>query len=453
MPDTKVNYRLKLYKMKLPPIPPKKAITGHLSGFKNDPIQFMLNTTAEHGDIIMYQIFNKKIYMINHPDYVKHVLQSNHKNYHKSPGYRPLRLLGGMGIFTNDGEAWLRSRKFYQPAFNHQAIKSYFNVVQSNCQELIEHWNQNEQANASKEMSKITMNVICETLFSTRIPFGSDLWNDMTFALEWIGQRALRNPFVTPLWIPTKNNQQFKRSVENLNEVIFNIIKDKKKDNQHPNDLLSRFMNPEEQNLEGMSDQELRDEMMTIFIAGHESSANVLSWALYELAVHPEIQQKLFAEINALDWNNFEFEDIRQLPYCTQVLNEVMRLYPPLWHIGRMNLKDDEIGGYKIPAGSHIRMSPLVMQRSEKYWQNPNQFDPERFQEEKVKERNPFLHFPFGAGPRLCAGRNFAMMEMVVILAHIIKNFELHYSGIAPEMSPKMTLRSKADIIVQLKKR
>lgn len=412
----------------------------------------MRSTTADYGDIIMYKILNKKVYMINHPDFVKHVLQTNHKNYHKSPGYRPLRLLGGMGIFTNDGEDWLRSRRFYQPAFNHKAVTSYFDVVAKNADELLDEWSDKTSINASKDMSKITMNVICETLFSTRIPFGSDLWNDMTFALEWIGQRALRNPFVTPLWIPTKNNRRFKRSVRNLNKVIYGIIDEKKNDNQHPNDLLSRFMNPEEEGFKGMNDEELRDEMMTIFIAGHESSANVLSWALYEIAQHPEVQHKLRQEVDAIDWANFNFQDLHALSYCTQVLNETMRLYPPLWHIGRMNLKDDEIGGYKIPAGSHIRMSPLVLQRSAKFWDKPDVFDPERFTNDKVKERNQFLHFPFGAGPRLCAGRNFAMMEMVVILAKIIKSHQLHYLGATAEMSPKMTLRSVDDIRIELSK-
>jgi cytochrome P450 len=150
--------------MKYPPIPPKKPIIGHLSGFKKDPINFMLDTTKEYGDLIMYEILNKKVYMINHPDFVKQVLQTNHKNYHKSPGYKPLRLLGGMGIFTNDGEEWLNSRRFYQPAFNHNAVKSYFDVVLNNTNELLESWSGKEEINASKEMSKITMNVICLVL-------------------------------------------------------------------------------------------------------------------------------------------------------------------------------------------------------------------------------------------------------------------------------------------------
>jgi cytochrome P450 len=272
----------------------------------------------------------------------------------------------------------------------------------------------------------------------------------MTFALEWIGQRALRNPFVTPLSIPTKSNRRFKSSVVNLNKVIYGIIEDKKKQNDHPGDLLSRFMNPEEKGLKPMNDEALRDEMMTIFIAGHESSANVLSWALYAIAENQEVQQKLKVEINQIDWSKFNYANLHQLEYCTQVLNETMRLYPPLWHIGRMNLADDVIGGYHIPAGSHIRMSPLVMQRSEKYWENPNKFDPDRFTADQVKERNPFLHFPFGAGPRLCAGRNFAMMEMVVILAKIVQSHDLSFTGKAPEMSPKMTLRSKEDILISV---
>jgi len=443
--------------MKVPPSPKSTPIIGHLGGFKNDPINFMLDSSKELGDAVLFKLLNKKIYFFNHPDAIKHVMQTNYKNYIKSPGYKPLRLLGGMGIFTNDGEEWVRRRKFYQPAFSYNSIQSYSSAVLQNANEMLANWeeknNASNEINISIEMMKITMNIIGETLFSTRIDYGSGLWKDTTLVLEWISERALRNPFVLPANWPTKKNRDFHKAVKSLNEVIYKIIEDKKKNNSNPDDLLSRFMNPEEKNLVGLNEKELRDEVMTIFIAGHETSANVLSWALYLLAQNQDIQEKVLAEVEILGNRELTFEDLHHLIYTGQVINETMRLYPPVWHLGRMNLAEDEILGYKIPAGSHVRMSPLTLHRNENYWPDAEKFDPERFSIEKTAKQIPFSFIPFGAGPRLCAGRNFAMMEMVLILAKCIRKYQFSYHGDPIEMAPLMTLRSKGDIVLTVKKR
>lgn len=443
--------------MNLPPKPKGLPIIGHLKHFKNDPINFMLDSAKNEGDIVLFKLLNKKIYFINHPDYVRHVMHNNYKNYHKSPGYRPLRLLGGTGIFTNDGEEWLRRRKLYQPAFSHSSIKSYSESVLKNADEMLYHWEltreKGEEVNISIEMMKITLNIIGETLFSTKIEYKSDLWDSMTYALKWISERALRAPFILPHNWPTPKNKKFKAASEKLNAVIYKIIADKKENDSNPDDLLSRFMNPEDPKLKPLNEQELRDEVMTVFFAGHETSANVLSWSFYLAAKHPEIQEKIFKEVNDLGDRELTYEDLHHLKYTAQVLNETMRIYPPVWHLGRMNLKDDEIGGYKIPAGSHVRMSPLALHRNEKFWSNPEKFDPDRFSDEHMKTQKPFSFIPFGAGPRLCAGRNFAMMEMVLILAMCIRKYKFTHTGPEIEMAPLMTLRSATDIKLKLTKR
>ena len=443
--------------MQIPPQPKGSPIIGHLKHFKNDPIHFMLDTSEQFGDIMLYKILNKKIYFINHPDYVKHVLQDNYKNYHKSPGYKPLRLVVGHGIFTSDGEEWLRRRKFYQPAFTKTAITSYVDTVTNQAKELVNSWPsesaEHGQVNISNEMTRITMSIISETLFSTRISSGTSLWDDTTYALEWAGERALRRPFVMPPKWPSKKNRRFHHAVKSLDELIYGIIADKKKNNQNPDDLLSRFMNPEEKKLKPFTPQELRDEVMTIFLAGHETSANVLSWTFYEIARNQTIQDKLFEEVERFGDKPWQYEDLHQLTYTAQVLSESMRLYPPVWHMGRMNLEDDEIGGYKIPAGSHVRMSALTLHRSSHYWDEPEKFDPERFSSENAKKIDQYVYVPFGAGPRLCAGRNFAMMEMVFIVAEVIRKFELKFKGEAIEPAPKLTLRPSKDILLQLNKR
>lgn len=452
--------------MKQPPSPKGQPIIGHLKGFKNDPINFMLDSARAHGDMVLFRLLNKKIYFLNHPDAIRHVLHNNHKNYHKSPGYRPLRLLGGMGIFTSDGELWLKQRKLYQPAFSHSSIKGYTDSVLTNTNELIANWSvaskADEAVNISREMMKVTMSIISETLFSSRIDYESHLWDAISYALKWINERALKSPFVFPANWPTAKNRKFHAAVDSLNELVYGIIEAKKKDNKNPNDLLSRFMDPGG-DLEGLNPEELRDEVMTIFIAGHETSANVLMWVFYELSRHPEVEARIFEEVTALGERELVYDDLHHLIYTAQVLNETMRLYPPVWHLGRMNLTEDEIGGYPIPKGSHVRMSPLVIHRHPDYWEKPDEFNPDRFYKKmedgtysktELEPPTPFTFIPFGAGPRLCAGRNFAMMEMVLILAKLVRQFKIRPGqGKAIEMGPLMTLRPKKDVYLKFDQR
>lgn len=435
-----------------PPSPPAKLITGHLSAFRKHPIRFMLESADECGKIALFRVLNKKIHFLNDPDYIRHVLQSNHKNYHKSPGYKPLRALGGMGIFTSDGEQWVQQRRLYQPAFSHENIKSYSRTVLNHTAELVANWQKEFEEgrviNGSREMTKITLSIISETLFSNRINYASEMWDAITYALEWISNRALRSPFVWPEKWPVPSNIQFKKSLKVLDDVVYDVIDQRKLNDQPPADLLQRFLQPDG-NLEGLDGKALRDEVMTIFLAGHETSANVLMWALFEVARHPEVQEKIQQEIDVLSSAEIRYEHLHDLTYTSNVLNEVMRLYPPVWHLGRMNLAEDQLGSYRIPAGSHVRMSPLVIHRNKKYWKQPNMFNPDRFQEPP----EPFTFIPFGAGPRLCAGRNFAMMEMVLILAGILKHFKLFPANDTPvKMAPLMTLRPDVDILVRLEK-
>ncbi len=443
--------------MKLPPQPKGHPIIGHLMGFKNDPINFMMNSAAEHGDILLFKLLNKKIYFLNNPEYIRHVLHNNHKNYHKSPGYKPLRLLGGMGIFTSDGEQWLKQRKLYQPAFSHKSIETYSHSVIKNTNDILDDWTlqmeKGESINMSREMMKVTMAIISETLFSTKIDYQSNLWDAVSYALGWINDRALKNPFVLPANWPTPKNKKFHAAAAELNALVYKIIEEKKAQNNNPNDLLSRFMNPGG-DLEGLNAQELRDEVMTIFIAGHETSANVLMWTFYELCRHPAIEKKLYDEVTQLGDRELNYKDLYHLEYTAQVLNEVMRLYPPVWHMGRQNLAPDKIGDYELPTGSHVRISPLVLHRHPDYWENPNDFDPERFSKANMDHQKPFSFIPFGGGPRLCAGRNFAMMEMVLILAKAVQRFKIETNeNYYVEMGPLMTLRPKDDILLKLVRR
>ena len=314
---------------------------------------------------------------------------------------------------------------YINPAFTNTSIQSYTDIVLQNSKELCEHWEkkiaQGKEINISMEMTKITLFIISESLFSKRIDFGTDLFENITYAIEWIGNRILRRPFVLPANFPSKSNKKFHKAVATMDQLVFDIIESKRKKNENPADLLSRLMDPDDDKLEGLNEKELRDEVMTLFVAGHETSANVLSWTYYVLATHPEIQEKLYTEISSFGGRPFKFEDMHQMIYTVQVLSETMRMYPPVWHLGRKSVKADEIGGFHVPEGTHVRISPLTIHRNPDYFENPDVFDPDRFEPSIAKNQEQFTYIPFGAGPRLCAGRNFAMMEMVLILAETIR--------------------------------
>jgi cytochrome P450 len=290
-----------------------------------------------------------------------------------------------------------------------------------------------------------------KTLFSTNVQIDGLLRKDIGTIVEWIGNRRLRHPFVVPANWPTSGNKKFDKAVESLDGLIYKIIADKKKNPSQSSDLLSRLMENDENDIPKLSDNLLRDELVTIFLAGHETSANALNWAFYCLSEHLDIQEKVASEVAQLGDKDFKYEDLHQLTYTVQVLSEVMRMYPPVWHFGRVNLKEDELAGHKIPAGSSVRISPIIIHRNPKYWENPDKFDPERFA--KGKKIAPNTYIPFGSGPRLCAGRNFAMMEMTLILAEVVRKFKFKSANKDIKMTPMVTLRTSEDVLLNLEPR
>ena len=433
--------------MKTPPQVEGSMITGHYNQFKKDPLSLLLSSSEKLGEIFALKAFTKPIYFVNSPELIEYVTQTNHINYIKTPA-TPLRMILGDSIFTTDGEEWLKRRRLYQPALNNTAIRSYVSAVLDASNEMIEQvdaaLSDKKELNITRLMTNVTINVLGKTLFSTSLSFNKQLQDDIAIIMEWIGNRRLRHPFVVPANWPTSSNKKFLSALKNMDEMIYRIIEQKKKETGSSEDLLSQFMANNEEGLAKLKPKELRDEVMTIFLAGHETSANVLNWTFYMLAKHEEIQSKVFDEISLVGEQELVYEDLHKLQYTTQVLNETMRLFPPVWHFGRVNIKDDEIGDYQIPAGSSVRISPFIIQRNERFWQNPDTFDPNRF--EASNEIHPFTFIPFGAGPRLCAGRNFAMMEMLFILAKLLRKYQLSFTGDPVEMSPMITLRSKGDI-------
>lgn len=433
--------------MKTPPQVKGGWLTGHYGQFKRDPLGLLTQSSEDLGGVFALKAFNKPIYFVNSPELIEYVTLTNHKNFIKTPA-TPLRLILGDSIFTTDGEEWLKRRRLYQPALNNTSIRSYVSSVLEASNEMIDQiestLKDKKELNISSLMTNVTVNVLGKTLFSTTLGFSQQLQDDIAIIMKWIGERRLRHPFVVPVNWPTSSNKKFHSALKNMDEMIYGIIEEKKKEASSSDDLLSKLMADEEGGNSKLNPKELRDEVMTIFLAGHETSANVLNWTFYMLAEHEVIQQKVFEEITMLGDKELVYEDLNKLQYTVQVLNETMRLYPPVWHFGRVNVEDDEIGGYHIPAGSAVRISPYTIQRNSRFWQNPDSFNPDRF--EASKEIKPYTFIAFGAGPRLCAGRNFAMMEMVFILVKTLRKYKLSFEGDPVQMAPLITLRSKEDI-------
>jgi cytochrome P450 len=440
--------------MKRPPKLKGAPLIGNYRQFKKNPIDLLLTASEELGDLFMLKAMNKPIYFVNSPEFIEYVTKTNYTNYIKTPA-TPLRKILGDSIFTTDGEEWLQRRRMYQPALNNTAIRSYFSLIDNCIEGMMDRINdslhKSDQVNITQLMTDVTVSILGKTLFSIDMELGSHVYDDIATIMEWIGDRRLRHPFVVPLAIKTHRNRKFLNAVASMDGFIYDIIHEKQKTSSGNEDLLSRFMQNEEFDGQKISSKSLRDEAMTIFLAGHETSANVLNWTFYLLAIHSEVQHKVYSEIKAMGEQSLSYEDIRKFPYLIQVLNESMRMYPPVWHFGRVAEKDDYIGEYFVPAGTAVRISPMTIQYNTRYWKNPEKFDPERFQD--PTSIDPFVYIPFGAGPRLCAGRNFAMMEMIMIIVRVIRDYQLSYSGAPVEMLPLTTLRSKGDIMLQCEKR
>ncbi|MCH8318378.1 MAG: cytochrome P450 [Bacteroidetes bacterium] len=447
-------------KIRRPPGPKGNFFLGNALEFAEDPLGFLTETAKKHKHISLLRLANVHLCYLSHPDHIKHVLQVNNKNYHKDIKYEQLKLFLGEGLLTSEGDFWLRQRRIAQPAFHRKEIASFATTMTDCTLQMMERWRNNGQHALSldihTEMMVLTLRIVGKTLLSKDMTGdASSIGKSLGYLIEAVNKRIF-NVFNLPLWVPTLKNLKFKKEKGVIDEVVLNLIEDRKRNNSSEDDLLSMLMGAkDEETGEGMSTEQLRDEVMTIFVAGHETTANALTWTFYLLSSHPEVEEKLHRELKeVLNGKTPEMEDIPKLKYTLQVIEESMRLFPPAWVIGRRALDDDEIGGFKIKKGDNIIMSPYVMHRDPEYWKDPEKFDPTRFSYENAKDRSKFIYFPFGGGPRFCIGSNFALMEMQLLVATIAQRFRLRLApGHKVEKNPLVTLRPKYGMMMNLEDR
>ena len=374
--------------------------------------------------------FGHTAVILSHPEGVERVLRGNRENYPKGSIYDGARLLLGNGLVTSGGSLWERQRRLAQPAFSEASLARYLQSMAECTEQLLKKWRAADGKapfDIHAATTRLTLAIVGRTLFGLDLSHqGSTAGKAFTQALRAIGFRGPDNLQI-PLWVPTPGNLRFRKALEQLDRMVFEIIQ-RFRDGEAENaehTLLGAFMAARDPETgEGMSDRQLRDEVITLYLAGHETTASLLTWTFYTLAHEPEVVARMEKEFDTVISGAVpKLEDLKRLSYVPRVLSEVLRLYPPAWTIARDVAEDDVVCGYRVPAGSFVLLSPYITHRLEAYWPDPARFDPERFAPQASRGRHPFAYFPFSAGPRVCIGKHFSLYEAQLVLAMVMREF------------------------------
>ncbi len=420
-----------------------------------DPLGVFRGWAALYGDIFYYRVLYRKVYFLNHPDLVKQVLVGSPQNFVKGEALRNNRRIFGKGLLTSEGESWRQQRRLIQPAFHHDRIAAYGEAMVAHAERMIAGWRDGDARDIYIEMMRVTLEIVTEELFEVEIAAERDRFAAAVNTLLELssGGRMLLPPLLR--LVPTPGNLAYLRSARKLDEIVYGLIRKQRAGSGGSKGLLSALLQVRDESRRPMTEEQVRDEVMTLLLAGHETTAVTLSWTWVLLAQHPEVEQKLWAELRAaLNGRSPGPADVAALLYTERVIKEAIRLYPPIWAMVRNPLKDCEIGGYRVPAGSAIIMSQWVMHRDPRFYDEPERFDPDRWLGERAKGLPRFAYFPFGGGPRTCIGASFAMMEAVLILATVAQQYQVRLTaGFVAEPMPTITLRPRHGIQAVLAQR
>jgi len=441
----------------VPPGPSPRYPGQYIVEIARNPLAMMVGMQREYGDIAHWRIGPQHLYLFSHPDLVRDVLVTNQKNFHKSRGLERARKLLGNGLLTSEGEFHLRQRRLAQPAFHRQRIAAYAGTMADYAGRTTGRWTDGETLDMHTEMMRLTLGVVSKTLFDADVDSeAAEIGEALTTAFEYFNIAML--PFTELIEkLPIPAVRRFNAARDRLDRTIYRMIDERRASGEDRGDLLSMLLlgTDTEGDGTGMDDTQLRDEALTIFLAGHETTANALTWTWYLLSQHPEVEKRLHVEIDsALQGRVPAYEDLPALPYTRMVLAESMRLYPPAWGIGRRALESFEVRGFTISARSVVLMSQYIMHRDPRYFPDPERFDPERWTPEAQTGRPKFSYFPFGGGTRICIGEQFAWMEGILLIASIAQQWKMRLEpGHPVEVKPLITLRPKHGMRMRLEKR
>jgi cytochrome P450 len=410
--------------MNLPPRYREKKFMN----FLRNPSDFLYNDTiapnGEYADIFRFEIFFRRVIVCAHPDCAKHILVDNHRNYGKSDAFKVIGQMLGNGLLNSEGDFWKKQRRLIQPAFHKQRLELVANITVEATERLLQNnlLLRTEKVDFAREMVALTIEIVTKALFGSTISASvGEVWSKMNLVNK-VGIKRIRNPFAAPKWVPTAENREVEAVVQMIDRVTMEIIENRR-NTQPEDDLLQMLLDVQDEDTgERMSDRQIRDEVITLFVAGHETTVNAIAWAVYELGKNADIYAKAKAEVQTVIGDRkASFDDVMRMPYLANIINETMRLYPPAYAIPRISLEDDEILGYRIPKKTNIMLNVFAIHRHPKYWEEPLVFRPERFENIDLKGDRKYTFFPFGGGPRICIGNNFALMEMTLVLAVLLQ--------------------------------
>lgn len=440
----------------IPSGPKGHFLLGSLPEFKKDLNQFLLDLSRAFPDIARFTLPGSTWFLVSNPDFIKTVLVADHQNYWKDQLLRQhTKPLLGESLFTSNGDTWRKQRKLSAPAFRPKTLGHYSVFMKEFTAQWCDKFQGDEKIDIQEEMSELTANIVVKALFGSELKSASSVFSQAFRDVTDVIYRRFRQAIPLPFFIPTRDNRLYMKAVKELDQVVFKFIDDHRSGMSKEDTLLSALMSASDSDGRGLSDQQLRNEVTTLFLAGHETTSLALTWSLFLLTQHPDVDEKIAEELlEVLGGRAPTIEDVPKLRYVTSVIKEAMRIYPPAYGFSREAIKDTKIGPYDIPKGSIIFISTWALNRNEKYFPNPEKFDPDRWTEELEKTLPKYLYIPFGGGPRVCIGEGFAMTEAILVLAMIAQRYTLKYNGKSePVPHPAVTLKPMHGMPMIIKKR
>jgi cytochrome P450 len=437
------------------PGPQRTLIGGHIRHFGADLLDFLLNTAREYGPIASFRVGPKRVFLASSPDLIEQVLVKDAKHYIKHFGARAFKPVLGNGLVTSEGAYWQRQRKLVQPAFLKSRVNSYAPVMAKLTEEMLQSWAPGKSVRINFEFETLTSKISLKALFDLDDDADREHFSDtLRFAFDVMTAR-IRRVVKIPLWVPTPENLRLKRAIAELDRTVQSFVASGRSRGMAGDDLLSRLVFAQRPDGSQMSDRELRDEAMTLYLASHETTALTLTWSWCLLSQHKRVEDKLVSEWQSVLAGKIpSADDVPRLPYTSAVIAESMRLFPPVYVVGREATTDLELGGYRVKRGYTVLMSQWVNHRDPAYFPDPEEFRPERWENGLAKGLPRFAYYPFGGGQRICVGNSFALMETAIILAAIGQRYKFTLDPeTVIEIKPQITLMPAYDIPATLERR
>ncbi|MGH7896845.1 MAG: cytochrome P450 [Candidatus Binatia bacterium] len=432
---------------------------GFLAALRKDPLGNLMSWRRQYGDFVEIPFGLGRTYLVFHPRDVRHVLHENHKNYWKGVVLGKLKRIAGEGLVFSDGDLWRRQRKLVQPAFHRDRITAMAQMMTASTAAMLDRWESHARTgplNVAAEATKLTLEIVARALFGTSLGDDEAEFSETVTAGMAYANHLMNHFLAWPIWIPTRANRAGRAAIRTMDRIVHGLIERRRRDERPAEataDLLGMLIEArDEETHVTMNDRQLRDEVVTFLVAGHETTAVTLAWTWHLLASHPEIEARLHAEIaEVLGQGVPAFRDLERLRYTRMVIEEAMRLYPPAWGISRQAYQEDRLGERRIAKGTVVTLSAYVTHRHPEFWPDPEHFDPERFSPGDDAGRPEYAYFPFGGGPRRCIGNQFAMMEAQLILAMTSQRFRMSaVPGYAVKPDPILTLRPNPGVLMTL---